>query len=190
MAAVQMRRFTADEYHRMGELGILSPTERTELIDGEIIVMAAKGTAHAAAVLLTQDLFKERLGRQVFVKSQDPVRLGPRSEPEPDVVITVRDPLAFSTHHPQAEEVLLLIEVADSSLQYDLVTKALMYAAAKIVEYWVLDVIERELHVFRQPLGDQYQSHAILAETLTVTPLAFNDLTLQIWEMLPSKVVD
>ncbi|WP_346294367.1 Uma2 family endonuclease [Sphaerothrix gracilis] len=188
MVAVQPRRFIVSEYHRMSELGILHPTERTELIAGEIISMAAKGTAHASAVLLTQDLFKEGLGRRVFVKSQDPIHLSDTSEPEPDIVIARRDPLAYSTHHPTPAEILLVIEVADSSLNYDLKTKAPLYAQARIADYWVLDVIARQLYVFRQPAAGQYQSQTILAESLKIAPLAFTDFVIQVAQMLPPQI--
>lgn len=185
MTAVQTRRFTVQEYYRMTEEGILTPTERTELVNGEIIKMPAKGTAHTSTVLLVQDLLKERLGRRVFVQSQDPIRLFDDSEPEPDVAVVKRDPLAYSTHHPRPDEVLLLIEVADSSLKYDLETKAVLYARAAIAEYWVLDVLERQLHVFRQPHQGRYQSQTILAEALEITPLAFTDCTVLIQDLLP-----
>jgi Uma2 family endonuclease len=185
MTAVHARRFTVQEYYRMTEQGILSPTERTELVNGEIIKMVAKETAHTSAVLIVQDVFKERLGRQVFVKSQDPIRLFDDSEPEPDVAVVKRDPLAYSTHHPLPAEVLLLIEAADSSLKYDLETKAILYARAEISEYWVLDVLERQLHVFRQPHQGRYQSQTILAETLEVTPIAFADCAIAIQDLLP-----
>ena len=151
MVASQTRRFTVDEYNRMSELGILTATEHTELVNGEIITMIAKGFAHASAVLRTQECFQEALGRRIFVRAQDPIRLSNHSEPEPDIVIAARDPLAYSTHHPSPDEILLVIEVADSSLKYDLKTKAPLYAAAGIKEYWILDVMERQLYTFRQP---------------------------------------
>jgi Uma2 family endonuclease len=190
MMTVQSRPFTVVEYHRMSELEIIALEERTELLDGQIIVMAAKGTAHSSATTLTQDLFKERLGRRVFVRSQEPIRLNDRSEPEPDVVLAVRDELAYSTHHPTVAEVLLAIEVADSSLKYDLEVKAIAYAKAGILDYWVLDVVERRLHVFRQPDQGIYQSQAILAEALEITPIAFPDCTIFIREMLPPLSVE
>ncbi|NJL88137.1 MAG: Uma2 family endonuclease [Leptolyngbyaceae cyanobacterium SM1_1_3] len=188
MIAIQPRRFTVSEYYRMSELGILQPTERTELIAGEIISMAAKGTAHTSAVLLTQDLFKEGLGRRVFVRSQDPIHLSETSEPEPDIVVAVRDPLAYSTHHPTPAEILLVIEVADSSLSYDLKTKAPLYAQASITDYWVLDVIARQLYVFRHPAAGQYQSQTILAAALEIAPLAFADFAIQVAQMLPPQM--
>ncbi len=190
MVAVQTRRFTVSEYHRMSELGILVPTERTELVNGQIIAMAAKGTLHTSAVLLTQDLLSDRLGKQVFVKSQDPIRLNDDSEPEPDILLAVRDPLAYSTHHPTAAEVLLVIEIADSSLKYDLETKAPLYAKAGILEYWVLDVVERKLHVFQQPTALEYQRQTILAETLEIAPLAFPDCAIAIRDLLPPILAD
>ena len=185
MVALQTRRFTVAEYYRMSELGILSPTEQTELINGEIIPMIAKGTAHTSAVLRTQEIFQEGIRRRAFVKVQDPIRLNDYSEPEPDIVIAARDPMAYSTHHPCPEEVLLVIEVADSSLKYDLETKAPMYAASEISEYWVLDVIERKFYTFCEPAEGSYQRQSILADTLEAAPLAFPDLTIAIATMLP-----
>ncbi len=188
MVATQTRRFTVNEYIRMSELGIIAATERTELVNGDIITMIAKGTAHTSAVLRTQEWFQESLGRRVFVKSQDPIQLSDYSEPEPDIVIANRDPWAYSTHHPSPDEVLLVIEVADASLKYDLETKAPLYATANIDEYWVLDVIERQLYVFRQLAEGRYQVQMILAEALPVTPLAFPELTLAIADMLPPQI--
>ncbi len=188
MVAAGPKRFTVNDYHRMSELEILSPTERTELINGEIITMVAKGTAHTSAVLVINRLLSNLLGEKAFIQCQDPVQLSDRSEPEPDIAVVRLDPLAYSTRHPTPEDVLLLVEVASSSLQYDLEVKAPMYAAASIADYWILDVIERELHVFRQPAGDRYQSHSVLAAALSITPVAFADLEIQISQMLPPQL--
>lgn len=187
MVSVQPKRFTVKQYHDMSELGILSSTERTELINGEIITMAAKGTAHTSAVLVTHHLLIKLLSGRVFVQCQDPIQLSNRSEPEPDIAVVKLDPLAYSTRHPTPEDVLLLIEVAGSSLKYDLEDKAPMYAAASIADYWILDVVERELHVFRQPADGQYQSHLVLTSALSISPLAFNELEIQIIDMLPPQ---
>ncbi|MGB3298407.1 MAG: Uma2 family endonuclease [Phormidesmis sp.] len=187
MISVQPKRFTLKQYHDMSELGILSPTERTELINGEIVTMAAKVTAHTSAVLVTHHLLIKFLSERAFVQCQDPIQLSDRSEPEPDVAVVKLDPLAYSTRHPAPEDVLLLIEVAGSSLKYDLENEAPIYAAANIADYWILDVIERELHVFRQPANGRYQSHLVLASALSISPLAFNDLEIQILDMLPPQ---
>ena len=185
MVAAQTRRFSVDEYLRMSELGILTPAERTELINGEIIAMAAKGTAHVSATTRTKTLLEISLHTQAIVRVQDPIQLNDFSEPEPDIVIAKCDRLAYSTHHPHPDEVLLVIEVADSSLKYDREVKAPLYAAAGIQDYWILDVIDRQLYTFRQPVDGHYQEQMILAAMLPVAPLAFPALTLEIAEMLP-----
>ncbi len=190
MVAVQTRRFTVSEYHRMSELGILVPAERTELVNGQIITMAAKGTGHTSATARTKTLFEIRLANRVIIHVQDPIHLSDDSEPEPDIVLAVQDPLAYSTHHPTAAEVLLVIEIADSSLKYDLEIKPPMYSKAGISEYWVLDVVERKLHVFRHPGELEYQRQTILAETLEIAPLAFPDCAIAIRDLLPPIPTD
>ncbi|MEM0980679.1 MAG: Uma2 family endonuclease [Cyanobacteria bacterium P01_H01_bin.58] len=97
------------------------------------------------------------------------------------------DRLTYSTHHPRPDEVLLVIEVADSSLKYDREVKAPLYEAAGIQDYWILDVIEHQLYTFRQPMNGHYQEQMILAATLQVAPLAFLALKLAIADMLPPQ---
>ena len=187
MVAAQTRRFTVDEYIRMSELGILAPTERTELVNGEIISTAAKGTAHVSATTRTKTLLEIALHTQAIIRVQDPIQLDDFSEPEPDIVIAKCDRLAYSTHHPEPDGVLLVIEIADFSLKYDREVKAPLYAAAGINDYWILDVINRQLYTFRQPVNGHYQEPMILAATLQVAPLAFPALNLKIAEMLPPQ---
>lgn len=149
MVAAQTRRFTVDEYLRMSELDILAPTEHTELVNGEIIAMAAKGTAHVSATTHTKTLLEIGLHRQAIIRVRDPIQLDDFSQPEPDIAIVKCDRLGCRTHHPRPDEVLLVIEVADSSLKYDREVKASLYAAASIQDYWILDVIDRQLYTFR-----------------------------------------
>jgi Uma2 family endonuclease len=179
------RRFTVAEYQRMAELGIFPIGERLELIDGFVTTMVAKGFAHSCATLQIQELFQDRLGKKVFVRPQEPIQLDNHSEPEPDVAIVGRDPLGYSTHHPTPDEVLLVIEVADSSLKYDLEVKAPLYAKSRIPEYWVVDVADRKLHVFREPNESGYQLELVLRELMTVVPIAFTDWTIGVSELLP-----
>jgi Uma2 family endonuclease len=116
---------------------------------------------------------------------QDPVKLNARSEPEPDIAVVKVDPLDYADHHPTPTEVYLIIEVADSSLKLDCEIKAKAYSQAGITDYWVLDVVSRQLHVFREPTQDGYQSEVILAEDATISPLEFPDLSITVLEMLP-----
>ncbi|WP_026100261.1 Uma2 family endonuclease [Fortiea contorta] len=182
---LQLRLWTVEEYHRMAEAGIFAVDERVELLEGKIIWMIAKGTAHRSAVGRTYKLLEKRLGHQVWISIQDPVKLNEQSEPEPDVAVVKIDPLDYADHHPTPSEVYLLIEVADSSLKLDCETKGKAYAKAGISDYWVLDVVSRQLHVFRQPTEDGYQSAEILTENMNISPLEFPDLQIGVFEMLP-----
>lgn len=187
-AAIALRRLSVHDYHRMAESGILQPDERIELLEGQIIQMAAKGTAHRAAVTRIQRLFQAQIGDRVLICLQDPVQLDDYSEPEPDIAILVPDPLDYAEHHPTPAEVYLLIEVSDTTLKFDRERKAPAYARAGIQEYWVLDVNDRKLHVYRSPNQDGYQSETILAEELTIAPLAFPECVIAIKEMARSPL--
>jgi Uma2 family endonuclease len=182
---LKLRLWTVDEYHRMAEAGIFADDERVELLEGKIIWMIAKGTAHRSSVGRTDYLLKNRLGNRAWVSIQDPVKLNERSEPEPDIAVVKVDPLDYADHHPTPSEVYLIIEVADSSLKLDCETKGKAYSKAGITDYWVLDVIGRQLYVFREPTEDGYQSEVILAEDKTISPLQFPDVQIAVFEMLP-----
>ncbi|MEA5514750.1 Uma2 family endonuclease [Nodularia sp. UHCC 0506] len=180
-----LRLWTVEEYHRMAEAGIFGVDERVELLEGKIIWKIAKGTAHRSAVGRTDKLLKNQLGNRAWVSIQDPIKLNERSEPEPDIAVVKVDPLDYADHHPTPSEVYLIIEVANSSLTLDCETKATAYSQAGITDYWVLDVISRQLHVFREPTQEGYKSAVILPENATISPLAFPDLQILILEMLP-----
>jgi Uma2 family endonuclease len=185
-ASIAVRRLSVQDYHQMAESGILQPDERIELLEGQIIQMAAKGTAHSAAVTRIERLLRNRLGERVLLRFQDPVRLNDYSEPEPDVAVVQPNTLFYEDHHPIPSEVFLLIEVSDTTLKFDREVKSPAYARSGIAEYWVLDVKARKLHVYRVPGTDGYQSEAILSEELTVAPLAFPDCVITVREMLRS----
>jgi Uma2 family endonuclease len=185
MISVAVRRLTVQDYHRMAEIGIFAADERVELLDGNLVSMVAKGTAHSSATTRTRRVLEAGLGKHVCVRIQDPVQLDDYSEPEPDIAIAVLDPLEYADHHPQPSEIFLLIEVADTSLAFDLGAKALAYARSGITDYWILDVQARKLFVLRSPTAQGYQSEVVLDETMQITPLAFPDYTVKIREILP-----
>lgn len=187
--SLNLRLWTVADYHRMAETGILDEDERVELLEGKIIWMSAKGTAHRSAVGRTDYLLKNRLGNRAWVSIQDPIKLNDRSEPEPDVAVVQIDPLDYADHHPTPSEVYLIIEVADSSLKFDCETKGKAYAQAGIADYWVLDVVDRQLYVFREPNEEGYQSKVILGENGMISPLQFSDLQIVVLEMLPPIIV-
>lgn len=187
-SSIVVRRLSVQEYHQMAESGILHPDERVELLEGQIIQMAAKGTAHSAAVSRIGRLLNTSLSDRVLLRFQDPVRLNDYSEPEPDVAVLVPDPLDYEDHHPIPSEVFLLIEVADTTLKFDQGVKAPAYARSGIAEYWVLDVNDRKLHVYRLPSAAGYQSETILSEELTIAPVAFPECIIAVKDMLRSPL--
>lgn len=188
-APFTLRLWTVEEYHQMAEAGIFHPKERVELIAGQIIRMSAKGTAHSSAVGRIYKLLENCLGQQTWIRTEQPIVLDDFSEPEPDVAVVRLDPLDYADHHPTPSEVYLIIEVADSSLKYDHETKAKVYAKSGIADYWVLDVIDRKLHVFREPTQEGYQSEVIFSEGASVSPLQFPDVVIALQDMLPPLTV-
>ena len=151
-AAPARHRISVDAFHRMGEAGILGAANRVELIDGEIIDMSPIGALHAAIVARLSSYFSQRLGGAAVVWCQNPVRLDDTSEPESDIAILRPRPDFYMTAIPGPTDMLLVIEVADTSLAYDLGTKVPLYARHGIPEAWVIDAATRRTRVFRQPI--------------------------------------
>ena len=159
-AAPSRRLITVDAFHRMGETGILGPADRVELIEGEIIDMSPIGVLHAAIVDALVRFFSRRAGESVFIRCQNPLRLDDLSEPEPDIAILRPRADFYTTSHPGPADVLLVIEVSDTSLAYDLGTKVPLYARHGIPEVWVIDAATRRTRVFRQPAIGREAGHA------------------------------
>lgn len=181
-----LKRWTVWDYHRMSELGLLDPKEHTELIAGQIALMAAKGTAHVTALrLLATALDVLLVELTVFVSTQDPIQLDDFSEPEPDLAIIQGKVLDYAERHPRPSNVALVVEVADSTLKQDCETKDKLYAQAGIADYWVLDIKNRQLHIFRDPTPTGYTRHLILSEPHQAIPLAFPNLSLSLTSILP-----
>jgi Uma2 family endonuclease len=151
------RRLTVDEYYRMGEAGILARNERVELIEGELIEMAPIGSEHAGTVNKLAYALILAVGSQAVVSPQNPVRLANRTEPEPDFAVLQARADFYTLAHPTAQDVLLAIEVADSSLAYDSGLKRALYASRDIREFWIVNLVARVVEVYRNPSGDRYE---------------------------------
>jgi Uma2 family endonuclease len=160
----QKHLISVDEYYRMAEVGLLAPDARVELIEGEIIDMPPIGIDHAGVVSLLTHLFVRAVDTLAVVQPQGGVRLDLRSEPQPDLAVLAPREDFYRHKHPAPEDVLLLIEVSDSSLRYDLDVKAPLYARHGVPELWIVDLQHDELHVFRAPQGGKYQEHRITRE--------------------------
>ncbi len=180
-----LKYWTVQDYHRMSDLGILDPNERTELIAGQIILKTAKGTAHVITLKLLANHIQAQLGTTDLIRTQDPIRLDNFSEPEPDLAIVKGTMFDYAEQHPVPEDIYLVIEVADSTLKQDCQVKDKLYARSSIAEYWVVDINNRQVHIFRDPTATGYTSQLILAETHSISPLAFPDLVLSIASILP-----
>jgi Uma2 family endonuclease len=180
--------FTAEQYHQMGEAGVFLPGDRVELIEGEIIAMNPIGDPHAGGVNRLNLTLIERLRRRALVAPQNPVRLATRSEPEPDLAILRFRADFYASKGPTPEDVLLLIEVADSSVTYDLNVKAPLYARYNIPEYWLVDLGRQYVTVFRQPSPEGYRSMQVHERGVTLTLADLPDVTVTVDEILGEPV--
>jgi Uma2 family endonuclease len=187
MLAAELRSLTVQDYHRMVESGILAADERVELIDGQLFKIAAKGTAHSAAATRIERTLSQRLGDRVLLRFQAPIQLNDLSEPEPDVAIVKLNPLDYEDHHPTPAEIFWLIEVADTTLKRDRELKAPAYGRSQLQEYWILDLQERHLFVFQEPIATGYTSEQVLSEQEAIAPLAVSDCPINIQEFLRPK---
>jgi Uma2 family endonuclease len=187
VAEPSARLFTVDEYYRMAEVGILHPDERVELIEGVIVQMPPIGPRHAFNVTRLTELLMRRLAGRAMIRSQSPIRLDTGAEPEPDVAAVRFDPAnpkEYEARHPSPRDALLVIEVADTTLAFDLGEKALVYSRHDIADLWVIDLIGDVVVVHRQPTADGYASVTTVTRGMTVSPLAFPDVEFTADEIL------
>ncbi|WP_322801043.1 Uma2 family endonuclease [Thermoflexus sp.] len=183
--ALPLRRFTVEEYHRLAEAGILREDERVELIEGAIREMPPISSAHAGAVnRLLDRLFSLQAKGQGIVSVQNPIRLGPYSEPQPDLALLRPRADFYASAHPGPSDVLLVIEVAESSADYDREHKLPLYGRAGIPEAWVVDLARGEVVVGRDPSPEGYRAIRIARRGEVLSPLAFPDLALPVAEIL------
>ena len=177
---LRRHRLNVDEYYRMAEAGILGPDARVELIEGEIIDMVPTGSRHAAAVSQMAHLLHQKIGQQAIVSTRNPVRLDDYSEPEPDLALLRPREDFYKSAHPGPRDVLLVIEIAESSLRYDHEIKIPLYARHGIPEAWLVDVENETLTLFREPSESGYRQE-IRPDALTaITPAALPALTLDL----------
>jgi Uma2 family endonuclease len=179
------RRFTLDEYHRMGETGILGRGDRVELIEGEIVEMTPIGSRHASTVGRVQHVFSARLGDRALVWVQNPLLLSAQvSEPQPDVMLLVPRADFYASGHPEPPDVRLLVEVADASLAYDRRTKIPLYARAGIAEVWLVDIEAPGVDVHRGAGPGGYAQVRSPGRDERFSPLAFPDLAVVLADLL------
>ena len=165
-------RLNVDAYYRMAEAGILADPHRVELIDGEIFDMAAIGSPHAAITNRLVRIFSRALPDELaLVAVQSPVRLDAYNEPEPDVILLRPRADSYRASHPRAADVLLLVEVSESSLHYDRSVKLPLYARFGVPEVWIVDLIGLAVEVYREPRDGAYASRERLTGGLLAPAL-------------------
>ena len=176
---VRRRLFTADEYHRLGEAGILQEDDRVELVEGELVLMTPIGARHAACVDRLNVLIQRCFGDRGIARVQGPVRLDQFSELQPDITVLKPRLDFYASAHPQGDDILLAIEVADSSRRYDREVKGPLYAGSAIPEFWLVDLVRETVEVFRQPGADGYEICRVTprGERLPIAALPGTELT-------------
>ena len=188
VVARKPRKFTVAEYFCMAEKGILDGQERVELIDGEVLVMPPMGPRHIGGVARYARIFILRAGNRFTVLTQSTVRLNEHLALEPDVVLLRFREDDYSLAHAVPEDMLLVVEVADSSLAYDREVKAHIYGRAGVPETWVLNLPEDCIERFTEPGPQGYARHVILRRGDRVSPVSLPDLELAVDELLPPGV--
>ena len=179
--AVQHRLLSVTDYYTMAQSGIFKDDERVELIDGEIFDMAPIGSLHADYVDRLTRLFFKKVDDDVRIRVQNPIFLDDFTEPEPDIVLA-KD-ADFSQKHPTVDDILLVIEIADSSLYYDYNKKLPLYATHEIPEVWLIDVNKKELNIYQKPSENGYRSHYRPKSGEIIRPLLLNSVSIN-WKAL------
>lgn len=181
---VLRRSFTVDEYHRMAQAGIFSEDDRVELLKGEIVTMAPIGSRHQACVDRLTGLLSLQVARRAIVRVQGPVRLDEHSEPQPDVALLKNQAAYYAQAHPRPDDVLLVIEVAETSAEADRDIKVPLYARAGIPEVWLVDLSGECIEVFQKASPQGYQEVRRVRRGDRLAPRAFPDLDLAAHELL------
>jgi hypothetical protein len=177
-------QWTVEEYEKLGEAGIFHENDRVELLNGDIIIMSPIGYRHAQAVTRLTNFFARRSSGRFDVSPQNPFNLDPHSQPQPDICLL--DPRAAQLKsHPSTDLIFLVIEVSDSSVRYDRGDKRPAYARQGVREFWLLNLEDNVLEVYRHPSGESFTDGQILQPEETIAPLAFPDLQARVSEFLP-----
>ena len=177
-------RFTVTEYYQMAEAGIFTEDDRVELVDGEIIEMAAIGRWHQACVDRLTLFFVSSLGNLAQIRIQGPVRLSEQTEPQPDLAMLRPRPDFYASGHPTPADVLLIIEVAETSSRYDRRVKVPLYARHGIPECWLVDLDQVTITIYRDPTPTGYRTARTLRRGEMLAPLAFPGLELAVANIL------
>jgi Uma2 family endonuclease len=185
----RVHQWTRSEYYTMAAAGLFDG-KHVELIEGQVIEMSPMGSPHRTAVILAGDALRQAFGAGYFVQAQVPLALGELSDPEPDLAVIAGAVRDYTEAHPTTA--VLIVEVADTSLTYDRTTKASLYAKAGLADYWIVNLVDRQLEVHRHPManpaspfGFGYAEVTILTAADLVTPVAATPAVIPVADLLP-----
>ncbi|MBE9205537.1 Uma2 family endonuclease [Nostoc sp. LEGE 06077] len=192
MTITQAKRFTLDEYHKLTELGFFHEDDHIELIYGEIIQMASKGTAHSTCLRNLLRELPKLVEERATLQCQDPIFIPSNSQPEPDFTIVKNRSDNYLSAHPSPDDVLLVMEVADSSLGYDRDVKIPLYAQAGISDYWIFNLFDNHLECYSEPYQDNHDKYGYLNRRIVlpnqvVALPCFPDLSLELSKVFLPK---
>ncbi|ALF54467.1 hypothetical protein ACX27_19070 [Nostoc piscinale CENA21] len=193
MTIIQPKRFTLDEYHELTKLGFFHEDEHIELINGEIIQIICKGTAHATCLRNLLSKLPKLVRDKATLQSKSPITLLLNSEHEPDLTIVKNRPDNYLLAHPSPDDVLLIMEVADSSLSYDQDVKIPIYAQAGISDCWIFNLLDNYLECYSEPSQDNHGKYGYLDKRIVlpnqvVALSCFPDLSLDLNKVFPPKL--
>ncbi len=182
---LKLRQITVEEYDLMIESGVFDENDQIELLNGVIVEKMPKGTKHSAANDRVTRVFYKNFGDDMIIRNQNPIWLDNFSEPEPDIVLAIPKDDEYENSHPIPNEILLILEIADSTLGYDRNTKGLVYSRAGIRHYILLNVQEKTLEDYREPGADGFQSKQTLRAGQNFNLVAFPEISLSVNDFLP-----
>lgn len=183
-ATVKPKRFRVEEFRKMTEIGILPEESGWEIIDGYLIDKMTIGSKHASIVKRLNKILTNLVGNQAVISIQDPIHINDYNEPEPDVALLAPRKDFYSKSHPMPTDVLLLIEVSDSTIEYDREVKKMLYAEAEIQEFWLINLKNNTVEVYSQPKNGSYYSTRILEAGETIKLTTIENLQLSVEEIL------
>ncbi len=180
------KRFTVEEFHKMTEAGILPEESGWEIIDGYIVDKMSIGSKHAGTVKRLSEMLRDLTRSQAIVSIQDPVHIDKYNEPEPDIALLKRRDDFYTESHPMPDDVLLLIEISDSTVETDRTVKKTLYAEAGIEEFWLVNLQENTIECYSSPKNGSYRLAQIFETGETVASKKIENLVLQVEEILGS----
>jgi Uma2 family endonuclease len=181
---LRRHRLTVDQFHRMGEAGVIGPEVRVELLEGEVVEIAPIGTRHAGTVNRLNRLFAAAVGEHAVVAVQNPLRLDEHSEPQPDLMLLSPRADFYATAHPGPADVLLLVEVCDTTSRYDREVKVPLYARHGVAEVWLIDLDDGLVHVLHDPRDGRYTQITVSATPGIAAPRALPAAAVDLSQLL------